>query len=69
VARELDAIDRKLLPAEQALLVTDDEDRGEDVGDVRAQRTDELRYGRGAAVVTIRVTSYALPSSCASQDA
>ena len=43
VARELDAIDGKHLAADQALVVTDGEDRREHVGDVVVQRADELR--------------------------
>ncbi|MDP1860787.1 MAG: hypothetical protein Q8K82_19075 [Gemmatimonadaceae bacterium] len=52
-ARELHAIDSKHLPADQALLVTDGEDRPEHVRPVLAQRAGELRdggeMGRGVA--------------------
>lgn len=46
VAWQLDPIDRDHLPAEESLLITDREHRGENVGDVRAERADEGRDRR-----------------------
>ena len=62
VARERDAIDGKHLAADQALVVTDGEDRREHAGDVVVERADERRDRgeRGGAVAAERDEGHVL---------